>query len=225
MDAMSERTTGDGRQIAAGDFSTWMDEIQGALRGERGSDVPCGSCTACCTSSQFIHIAPDETGTLARIPEGLLFPAPHSPRGHVLLGYDHNGHCPMLVDNQCSIYTHRPRTCRTYDCRVFPAAGLDPEDDDKVLIAERARRWEFSYATEDGRTQHAAVRAAAAFLGERADDLPTDAIPTTTTQLAVRAIELHDMFVNRDEVTGETSLEERDLDAVRVQLTRRAHAD
>ncbi len=80
-----------------------MAGLQGAIRGERGSEVPCGSCTACCTSSQFVHIGPDETDTLARIPAALLFPAPRQPPGHVLLGYDERGHCPMLVDGRCSI--------------------------------------------------------------------------------------------------------------------------
>ena len=54
--------------------------MQAALRGERSADVPCGDCTRCCTSSQFIHIAPDEVETLAHIPVELLFPAPRLPR-------------------------------------------------------------------------------------------------------------------------------------------------
>ena len=121
--------------LAAGDFSSWMIEIQGAIRGEHGSDVPCDGCTACCTSSQFIHVGPDESDTLAHIPADLLFPAPGRPPGHVVLGYDERGHCPMLIDDKCSIYEHRPRTCRTYDCRIFPAAGLEIDDADKTQIA------------------------------------------------------------------------------------------
>ncbi|HET7720760.1 MAG TPA: YkgJ family cysteine cluster protein, partial [Acidimicrobiales bacterium] len=101
--------------LPAGRFSTWLVRI--------GVDVPCGTCTACCTSSQFVHIGPDERDTLSRIPKALLFPAPGQPKGHVVMGYDERGHCPMFVDGACSIYEHRPRTCRTYDCRVFPAAG------------------------------------------------------------------------------------------------------
>jgi hypothetical protein len=58
--------TGDEKE--AGDFSSWLAGMQAAIRGERGSDVPCDGCTACCTSSQFIHVGPDETDTLARIP-------------------------------------------------------------------------------------------------------------------------------------------------------------
>ena len=172
--------------MAAGDFSTWLGEMQAALRGEHGSDVPCGGCTACCTSSQFVHIGPDETDTLAHIPAELLFPAPRMPPGHVVLGYDERGHCPMLVDNRCSIYEHRPRTCRTYDCRVFPAAGIDAAADaDKVLIARQARRWRFDYRNEADRREHEAIRATAASIHEAGS-------PMNATRVAIAAIQKHD---------------------------------
>jgi Fe-S-cluster containining protein len=199
--------------LAAGDFSTWMVEIQGAIRGDNGADVPCGGCTACCRSSQFVHIGPDETETLSHIPAALLFPAPRLPRGHVLLGYDERGHCPMLIDNQCSIYAHRPKTCRTYDCRIFPASGLVVDDDTKTLIAQQVRRWQFSVASEADRNQHDAVRAAATFLRDHADARPDGNAATNTTQLAVLAIAAHDLFLRRDV--------EPDPQAVRVELTRR----
>ena len=178
--------------LPAGDFSVWLGDMQAALRGERAADVPCAGCTACCTSSQFVHIGPDETETLAHVPGELLFPAPLLPRGHVVLGYDERGHCPMLVEGACSIYEHRPRACRTYDCRVFAAADLDAADDEKPLIAERARRWRFSYPTETDRKDHDAVRAAATFVREHPDELPAGTAPTTTTQAAVLAVEMHD---------------------------------
>ena len=124
----------DDRDLAAGDFSPWIEGMHAAIRGERGSDVPCGGCTACCTSSQFVHIGPDETDTLSYIPAELLFPAPRLPAGHVVMGYDERGHCPMLIDNRCSIYEHRPQTCRTYDCRIFPATGTGLDGDDKAAV-------------------------------------------------------------------------------------------
>ena len=166
--------------LAAGEFSSWLDEMRSALRGERDSDVPCGGCTACCTSSQFVHIEPDETDTLAYIPSELLFPAPRMPQGHVLLGYDERGHCPMLIDDQCSIYEHRPRTCRIYDCRIFTATGVEV-DDDKPEIARRVRRWVFTFPTEADRECRDAVRAAVRVGGEA----------MTNTQIAVRAIGGH----------------------------------
>jgi uncharacterized protein len=166
--------------LAAGDLSSWLGQMRGALRGEHGSDVPCGDCTACCTASQFVHVDPDEADTLARIPAALLFPAPGRPGGLVLLGYDERGHCPMLVDGRCSIYEHRPRACRTYDCRVFPATGIVPVD--KPRIAERAGRWRFGYPTDGDREQHEALRAAAASLRREHPD-------ATATALAVTAVE------------------------------------
>jgi Fe-S-cluster containining protein len=197
---MADEVTHDDGDLPAGDFASWVVEMQGAIRGDRGSDVPCGGCTACCRSSQFVHIGPDETDTLAYIPAALLFPAPRLPRGHVLLGYDERGHCPMLIDNQCSIYEHRPQTCRTYDCRVFPAAGVGiDDDDDKALIARQARRWQFSYPTPDDRARQRAVRAAATFLREHGELLAGADVPTNATQRAVRAIEIHDAFLRRDE--------------------------
>ena len=223
MEPTADRTSDDEGELAAGDFSSWLRDMQGALRGERGSDVPCNGCTACCTSSQFVHIGPDETDTLSRIPAELLFPAPRLPEGHVLLGYDERGHCPMLIDERCSIYEHRPRTCRTYDCRVFPAAGLAIEDDDQALIAQRARRWRFGFPDEADRDEHDAVRAAARFVDERVHTelLPDGAAPSNAIQLAVLAIEIHDLFLRRDEETGRTAVVDPEPGAVRDAISRR----
>ncbi|MGH9039186.1 MAG: YkgJ family cysteine cluster protein [Acidimicrobiia bacterium] len=179
----------DEEPLAAGSFSAWLAGMRRALDGDAASEVPCGGCTACCTSSQFIAIGPDETETLARIPAPLLFPAPRRPRGHVLLGYDENGHCPMLVEGACSIYEYRPRTCRTYDCRVFPAAGIDPDDGDKAEISRRARRWVFAHPADEDARDHDAVLAAARFIGEHPDRLP-DGPPGNATQHAVLAVRL-----------------------------------
>jgi hypothetical protein len=219
----------DERDLPAGGFTAWMTEMQSALRGERSADVPCDGCTACCTSSQFIEIGPDETDTLAHIPAELLFPAPQRPPGHLVLGYDEHGHCPMLVDDTCSIYEHRPTTCRTYDCRVFPAAGVGIDDGDagdgdagKVRIAQRVRRWRFSFPTDADRRQHEAVRAAATFLREHADVLPDRVVPTNATGLAVLAVELHDAFLRRDDETDLVTVADPDPQAVRVELRRRA---
>jgi Fe-S-cluster containining protein len=185
--------------LPAGRFLAWLAEIQAALRGERGADVPCGACTACCTSSQFVHIGPEETDTLEHIPAELLFPAPRLPRGHVLLGYDERGHCPMLVDGKCSIYEHRPRTCRTYDCRVFAATGVTLDDEpDKVLIARQAKRWRFTLPTRADRDAFDAVRAAAAFLADPPEPRAEGAAPANATQHAVRAVEAHGQFLPRE---------------------------
>jgi Fe-S-cluster containining protein len=169
-------TPADTDTLDAGDFATWFDDLRAAVRGERDADVPCDGCTACCRSSQFVHIAPDETDTLAAVPVALRFPAPGLPRGHVVLGYDERGHCPMLVDDRCSIYEARPRACRTYDCRVFAASGVAP---DASAIADRARRWRFTFDAR-GRQLHDAVWTAASAS-------PSDSASNATGR-AVRAI-------------------------------------
>jgi Fe-S-cluster containining protein len=161
---------------------------QAAVRGERHADVPCGGCVACCTSSQFVHVGPDEHDTLARIPVELLVPAPGLPAGHQVMGYGERGHCPMLVDGACSVYEHRPRTCRTYDCRVFRATGIEPDAARPAIIA-RAARWRFDHPTVDDQRLHDACRAAAALLAMRAE-------PLAPTRRAVAAIELHQLFLD-----------------------------
>ena len=192
---MAEARASIDRILAAGDFSSWLEDMQAAIRGERAADVPCGGCTACCTASQFVHIGPDETDTLAHIPVELLFPAPRLPAGHVVLGYDERGHCPMLVDNKCSIYDHRPRTCRTYDCRVFAATGVEV-DHAHDLIAQQVRRWKFAFPTATDQADHDAVRSAARYLDERV--APTASESMTPTQRAVRAVETHAGFLACD---------------------------
>jgi hypothetical protein len=182
------------QDLDAGDFSSWLHDVNDAINGQRDAVVPCDGCVACCTSSQFVHIAPDETDTLAHVPTDLLFPAPGRPPGHVLLGYDERGHCPMLVDERCTIYEHRPVTCRTYDCRVLSAAGVALDEPDKAAIAERARRWRFTYATDGGERQHDAVRSAASYLGRTPAALPDPGIVHHPASFAALALEVHELF-------------------------------
>jgi Fe-S-cluster containining protein len=195
--------------LPAGRFSSWLDQV--------GVDVPCGTCTACCTSSQFVHIAPDEGDTLARIPKALLFPAPGLPKGNVVMGYDERGHCPMFVDGACSIYDHRPRTCRTYDCRVFPAAGMEPDHDGRARIAEQVRRWRFDFPERDDEVLQSAVQAAAGYLRANANRL-AGLVPGNATQLAALAVRIHDVFIERL-ANGESRVVTPALDTVRAAVT------
>jgi uncharacterized protein len=181
--------------LPAGCFSSWLRRMRNALVKENGIDVRCGGCTACCESSYFIHVGPDETHTLARIKRGLLFPAPGLPKGNRVLGYDENGRCPMLINGGCSIYAHRPLACRNYDCRIFAAAGIAAGDDDKALINRRAGRWKFSYPARCDRDQHAAVRSAAAFIKAHAECFPAGIVPDNPSQLAILAIKVYGVFI------------------------------
>lgn len=116
-------------------------------------------------------------------------------QGHVLMGYDTNGRCPMLADGKCSIYEHRPHTCRNYDCRVFTAAGIVAGADDKAEINTRVRRWDFAYPTAGDRDEHRAVQAAASFIREHPESFPSGRVPSDPSQLAILAIKAYEVFV------------------------------
>lgn len=83
----------------------------------------------------------------------------------------------MLSDGRCSVYEHRPRACRTYDCRVFTAADVEP---DQPAIAHRSQQWRFSYSEPRDHAFHEAIRSFAK------DYLRPDASPI---EKAVRAVE------------------------------------
>jgi hypothetical protein len=177
-----------------------------ALAGTRDAPVPCEGCTACCTAGQFVTIAPDEADTLAHVPAELLFPAPHRPVGHRLIPHDDQGRCPMLGPAGCSIHAHRPRACRTYDCRIFAASGIDVSagDPSKAGIADRVRRWRFDRPNSADAAAAAAVRRAARWLAEHpeaARPAPPGrpAEPLSATDRAALAVEIHDLFLPGDD--------------------------
>jgi Fe-S-cluster containining protein len=185
--------------VAAGPFAEWRAGVLHALSTGDDIDVPCGECTACCRASYFIHVDPDEVETLARIPTELQFAAPGRPPGTVVLGYDQRGHCPMLIDDRCSIYEHRPRTCRQYDCRVFAATGVDAAGDGKQEVAARAARWRFEHPTSRDEREHAAARAAIVFIRSHREVVPAGAEPRTAADLAVLGLRAADALLDDDD--------------------------
>lgn len=181
-------------ELAAGDFSAWLRQARHALLGRDGLVVACGECIGCCSASYFIHIKPQEITTLSRIPKQLLFAAPGMPAGHMLMGYDAQGFCPMLAHGKCTIYQQRPQTCRTYDCRVFSAAGIAAGSAAQSVINQRVSQWRFSYPTQQDREEHLAVQAAAKFIRERASLFPGGRAPDNPSQLATLALKVYDLF-------------------------------
>lgn len=161
-------------QVSAGAFGDWLAGFVHTLDGNADAVVACGTCDACCRSSQFIHIGPQETDALAHIPAALRFAAPGMP-GHQVMGFDASGRCPMLGDSGCTIYAHRPRTCRTYDCRVFAAAGIDPAAE-RPLIAVRAVRWRFDLDDRSRALRDAVVAEAEALHAEHGRSLTEVAV-------------------------------------------------
>jgi len=182
--------------IAAGPFGSWLAQMRASLRGDGGTDVPCGSCVGCCVSSYYIPLRPEDQEARERVPQELLRRAPGMAPGHHMMGYHENGHCPMLSDGKCTIYAHRPQTCRDYDCRVFAAAGIDAGGPDKFVINERVRAWEFSYPTAEDRRVHEAVRSVATFIREKRESFPGGRAPTAPTGIAVLAIKAYSVFLD-----------------------------
>lgn len=169
--------------------------MRSSLAGGPGMQVACGDCRGCCTSSYYIKVRRDEADALAHIPPGQLVDAPADPSGTRLMGFDARGHCPMLRDGNCSIYPHRPDTCRTFDCRVFTAAGMDAGPA-RPVINERVARWRFEYPADMDRREQRAVAAAAAFLRQHPVRFPGGHVPARPNDIAVLALKCYRVFMN-----------------------------
>jgi Fe-S-cluster containining protein len=191
------------KPLSAGQFSAWLRRFRKALKNESGINVKCGDCNACCRSSQFIHVKPVETKTIARIDKRILFPAPGLPRGNMVLGYDKDGCCPMLINGQCSIYEDRPIACQTYDCRLFSAAGIPAGGKEKRLVNRQVRLWRFSYPTESDRQKHSAVVDAAKFIQDHA---PRGAVSDNPSRLAILAIKSYMVFLSPKPLKTKTEI-------------------
>jgi hypothetical protein len=180
--------------LPAGAFSAWLGETQAALAEKRDADVPCGPCNACCRTSHYIHVRPEDRRALKRLPRASLSPAPDLPPGNLVLGFDEAGRCPMLVDERCTIYADRPRACRTYDCRIYAAAGIAADRPD---IDAQARRWRFAFPGERDREERQAVRAAVAFVRAHPEAFPSAAAHRQPLRVAVVAIAVYERFLER----------------------------
>jgi len=186
-----------GNSFHAGEFSDWLKGFQSSLREGTDNEVACGDCVGCCSSSYFIHVGPTEKDTLRHLPKDLAIPAPGMEPGNLLIGYQPDGRCPMLGEgNRCTIYSHRPKTCRAYDCRIFAAAGIAAGGNDKSTINQRVKSWKFEYSSETARRTHRSVKRAAQFIREHAKLFPGGRIPTDPSQLAILAIKVHSIFLD-----------------------------
>jgi uncharacterized protein len=191
--------------VDAGSFGAWLHRFRESLRSDVGTDVPCGDCVGCCVSSYFIPVRPKDTQALDAIPAKWLVGSPNQP-GHFMMGYLEDGTCPMLSAGKCTIYEHRPQTCRDYDCRVFAAAGLDAGGPDKHVINKRVREWRFTFESDADRAAHRAIQVAAAFIRSKRDSFPGGRAPTAPTGVAVLAAKTYKVFL-RDDVDCESDEE------------------
>jgi Fe-S-cluster containining protein len=196
--------------LPAGNFSLWLEAMRRALSGREGMDVACGDCVGCCTSSYYIKVRARERDALAAIPARHLEPDPAAPGG-MLMGYDAAGHCPMFGAAGCSIYPNRPETCRTYDCRVFAAAGMTAGEQ-RPAINARIARWRFDYPGADDQRAQRAVRAAAGFLRQHPVRFPGGYVPSRPAEIAVIAVKSYTVFL-------EEEMSDRDRAAAIVRAT------
>jgi len=173
-------------------FAAWLVGTVATLRDDEPADVPCGSCNACCRTFHQIHLRPGEKRARRRLPREYLSVAPGLPPGYLLLGYTEEGACPVLVGGRCTVYEDRPLVCRTYDCRLYAATGVQP---DRAEIAGQVRRWRFEYPHAEDRERQEAVLAAVHFIRETSACLPSEAARRQPIRLATLAVVTHGMFL------------------------------
>jgi Fe-S-cluster containining protein len=172
-------------------FGEWLAATLATLHDDVPADVPCGACNACCRTFHQIHLRPGEKRARKRLPKEYLSVARGLPPGYLLLGYTDAGACPVLVDGRCTIYEDRPLVCRTYDCRLYAATGVEP---DRAEIAEQVQRWRFEYPSADDRELQEAVLAAVRFIQETPACLPSEAARSQPIRLATLAVVTHELF-------------------------------
>ena len=83
------------------------------------ADVPCGTCTLCCSGdSTNVGLLPEEYGKFESV----------EILGEVLVKRLDNGDCVYLGESGCTIHDDKPLVCQKFDCR-----------DDAAHLHERVR--------------------------------------------------------------------------------------
>lgn len=191
-------------EVPAGPFSVWLRQMRAALAGNAGMDVACGDCRGCCTSSYFIKVRAHERAALELIGADKLRPLPGATNGAQLMGFHENGHCFMFEGGNCAIYSHRPETCRTYDCRVFTAASMNAGEG-KTEINERVASWRFEYPSARDSEEHRAVTATANFIRQHVVRFPGGHVPSRPSEVAVLAVKAYQVFLDLPPTDAEIS--------------------
>jgi len=135
------------------------------------------------------------------------------------MGYDEDGHCPMLKDGACSIYQHRPATCRSYDCRIFPATGIQLTGKDKSPILQQTQRWKFNTTNPEEIKHLKAAKKAAHFLQNKSQLFEAGDLPRNQTQLAIMALKVYDLFLDGG------AMPENDMNTVKAIVKAREKFD
>lgn len=114
------------------------------------------------------------------------------------MGYRADGLCPMLTDGNCAIYPSRPSTCRSFDCRVLAAAGMQIGGQWNERINARAQAWRFSFSSAESPQRLKAIRSAAHFIAHHAAAFPGGRAPSEPVTIAVLALKVHTVFLDAE---------------------------
>ena len=95
--------------------------------------VPCNGCRMCCYHPR-IEVEPQDDIRHLDIET--------REDGGQTLRRREDGSCVHLGPEGCTVYAHRPRGCRTYDCRLFSLLGI-------VETAVPVPHWTFSARTQE----------------------------------------------------------------------------
>jgi len=184
--------------VDAGPFGTWLAHALRVLRGEAEADVPCGTCTGCCTSAYYIRIRPRDRAAVAGIPPAYFVRAEGMAPDEALMAWRQDGTCPALESGRCTIYEQRPTTCRDYDCRVFVPAALEAGDERKAVINARVKAWRFTFEDDAQRRAFEAIGRAARFIRDKRRAFPNEGrgVPTAPTGIAVLALKSYESFLD-----------------------------
>ncbi len=115
--------------------------------------VPCNGCNHCCYYGHVnIDPAKERAEDLAHLDV-----VPHETGGFALRKRE-DGACIHLGPDGCTVYDHRPRACRFYDCRLFSLIGMVDTFDG----GRHSPAWGFDQITKLERAYGLALRLAAA---------------------------------------------------------------
>ena len=77
------------------------------------TDLLCTRCGLCCNGTLFADVELGQA-EVARLENLGLEPEEHGSRAGLL-----SQPCPALKGTRCSIYAHRPKCCRTFECQLL----------------------------------------------------------------------------------------------------------
>lgn len=114
--------------------------VEGMVAGN--ARVPCGDCRECCWHDH-VEINPtyDQPEDVAHLDTVQL------EDGTTVLRQMPDGRCVHLGDAGCTVYAHRPKACRAYDCRMYALLGGREE----YQSGHAPPMWDFPVKSRDDR--------------------------------------------------------------------------